>query len=250
MVNLKEFNKRICAYRKPFFFIYRYNTTKAEYDKYVKKVNSKLKQKYHISLDELLSSSDLSEDLLREREMYYNRCPVDVSPGTVNRIAWAVNNKFEEFSSLPCVAFDKEILKSGAEYSYDQFSKVRDVYREYRDSLKNLAKKTKRDEVDDEEDGVVNKAAIDLVFKGKFYEVCADEKTLCDILIDLLYDKPNSKSVVWDICGDVVISNLLEKSGYIIEYPEVVTENEEFSCCRKKFRMKQIYVGGENDGEI
>ena len=250
MVNLKTFNKRICAYRKPFFFIYRYNTTKAEYDKYVKKVNSKLKQKYHISLDELLSSDDLSEDLLREREMYYNRCPVDVSPGTVNRIAWAVNKKFEEFSSLPYVAFDKEILKSGAEYSYDLFSKVRDVYREYRDSLKNLAKKTKRDEVDDEEDGVVNKAAIDLVFKGKFYEVCSNEKALCDILIDLLYDKPNSKSVVWDMCGDVVISNLLEKSGNIIEYPEAVTENEEFSCCRKKFRMKKMHVGGESSGEI
>ena len=250
MINLKAFNRRICAYRKPFFFIYRYNTTKAEYDKYVKKVNSKLKQKYHISLDELLSSDDLSEDLLREREMYYNRCPVDVSPGTVNRIAWAVNKKFEKFSSLPDVVFDKEILKSGAEYSYDQFSKVRDVYREYRDSLKNLAKKTKRDEVDDEEDGVVNKAAIDLVFKGKFYEVCSNEKALCDILIDLLYDKPNSKSVVWDMCGDVVISNLLEKSGNIIEYPEAVTENEEFSCCRKKFRMKKMHVGGESSGEI
>ena len=88
------------------------------------------------------------------------------------------------------------------------------------------------------------------MFKGKFYEVCSNEKALCDILIDLLYDKPNSKSVVWDMCGDVVISNLLEKSGNIIEYPEAVTENEEFSCCRKKFRMKKMHVGGESSGEI
>jgi hypothetical protein len=73
---------------------------------------------------------------------------------------------------------------------------------------------------------------------------------LCDILIDLLYDKPNSKCVVWDICGDTVINNLLEKSGYVIEYPEVVEDGEEFSCCRKKFVMKSICVGGENYEEV
>lgn len=250
MVNLKQFNKKICAYRKPFFFIYRYNTTKTEYDKYVKKVNSKLKQKYHISLDELLTRDDLSEELLREKEIYYNRCPVDMSPGTVNRIAWAVNKKFETFNNLQKVQFNKDILKSNTEYTYDQFSKVRNVYKEYRDSLKNLAKKTKCDEIDDEESGVVNKAAIDFIFKSKFYEVCSNEKVLCDILIDLLYDKPNSKGVVWDMCGDAIISNLLEKSGYMIKYPEVVNDNEEFFCCRKKFRMKSLYVGGENNGEV
>ena len=250
IANLKQFNKKICAYRKPFFFIYRYNTTKTEYDKYIKKVNSKLKQRYHISLNELLSRNDLSEELLREKEMYYNRCPVDMSPGTVNRIAWAVNRKFEDFSTLPHATFDKEILKSEEEYNYDQFSKVRNVYKEYRDSLKNLAKKTKYDEVDDEEDGVVNKAAIDLIFKSRFHEVCSNDKALCNILIDLLYDKPNSKSVVWDICGDVVIDNLLQKSNYMIKYPEAVEEGEEFACCRRKFRMKSLYVGGENDGEV
>ena len=247
---LKNFNKRICAYRKPFFFIYRYNTTKMEYDKYVKKVNSKLKQKYHISLDELLSSDDLHDELLFEREMFYNRCPVDMSPGVVNRIAWAVNGKFDHFNSLPKVAFDKEILKSGIEYSKTDFYKVRDVYKEYRDSIKNLAKKTKSDEVDADDDGIINKAAIDLIFKGRFYDACSNGKVLCDILIDLLYDKPNSKGVVWDICGDVVIDNLLEKSGRMITYPEAVLEDEEFSCCRKKFKMKTMYVGGVDDGEV
>lgn len=250
ILNLKLFNKKICAFRKPYFFIYRYNTTKTEYDRYVKKVDSKLKQKYHISLDELLMSDDLSDELLKERNIFYNRCPVDMSPGVVNRIAWAVNNKFDKFNSLPRVDFDKNILKSNVEYSKDEFFRVRDVYKEYRDAIKNLAKKTKYDEMDDEEDAVVNKLAIDFVFKSKFYEVCVNEKVLCDILIDLLYDKPNSKGVVWDICGDVIIDNLLKKSNYIIEYPEQVDCDEEFSCCRKKFKMKSICVRGEDNGEI
>ena len=250
LVSLKLYNKSICAYRKPFFFIYRYNTTKTEYDKYVRKVDSRLKQKYHISLNELLAAENLSEELLREKKMFYNRCPVDMSPGTVNRIAWAINKKFEEFHSLPRVAFDKNILKSNVEYSRTDLYKVKDIYKDYRDAIKNLATKTKYDEIDDENDGIVNKEAIDLVLKGKFHEACSNEKMLCDILIDLLYDKPNSKGVVWDICGDTVIDNLLQKSGYMIQYPEAVESDEEFSCCRKKFIMKNLYVGCEDNGEI
>lgn len=249
---IKEFNKKVCAHRKPFFFIYRYNTTKAKYDKYVKNIDSKLKVKYHITLDELLSTEDLPEDLQKERELFYNRCPVDMSPGTVNRIAWAVNKKFDDFESLPIAEFDKEIIKSGVLYDKSDVHKIREVYQEYKSNIVNLAKKTKSDEIDEdeEEDGVLDKSVIDLMFKSKFYEVCPNAKMLCDILIDLLYDKPNSKGVVWDMCGDVIIDNLLSKSGGIIEYPEAVSTNEEFSCCRKKFRMKQINVGGESHGEV
>lgn len=116
VVKNKSFNFPLCAYRKPFFFIYRYNTTKVEYDKYVKNVNSKLKQQYGIDLDTLLRSDNLSPELKLEKQRFYNRCPVDMSHGTINRIAWAVNKHFESFNSLVKVTFDKNLLKSGIEY--------------------------------------------------------------------------------------------------------------------------------------
>jgi hypothetical protein len=52
------------------------------------------------------------------------------------------------------------------------------------------------------------------------------------------------------MCGDTIIDNLLSKSGGISEYPESVSTDEEFSCCRKKFKMKKINIGGETDGEV
>lgn len=250
MLALKEFNKRICAHRKPYFFIYRYNTTKARYDKYIKNVDSKLKQKYNISLKELLCNNNLSEELQNEKTRFYNRCPVDMSPGTVNRIAWAVEQKFDNFNKLPVVKFDKEIIKSGVEYSMSDYYKVAEVYNSYKLSIVNLVKRTKNDEIDESEDGAADKSMIDLIFRGKFYEACSNEKVLCEILIDLLYDKPNAKGVVWDMCGEVIINNLLEKSNYMIQYPEKVIESEEFSCCRNRFKMKTLHVGGEDDGEI
>ena len=248
----KEFNKSVCAYRKPFFFIYRYNTIKTEYDQYIKNVNTKLKCKYHITLDELLAADELPEELVKEREQFYNKCPVDMSPGTINRIAWAVNSKMSEFEGLPQIEFDKETIKSGVEYSVSDFHKVKDIYNTYRQDLIGLVKKTKQDEIDEDDvnDGVLDKYVIDSIFKSKFEEACPNEKMLCDILIDLLYDKPNTKGVVWDLCGDVIIDNLLAKSSGVLEYPEAVVEDSEFGCCRKKFKMKRINVGGEEYGEV
>ena len=249
LAELKKFNKTVCAHRKPFFFIYRYSTTKAEYDNYVKKVDAKLKQKHHISLDELLSRDDLSEELLREREYFYNKCPVDMSPGTINRIAWAVNKKLDDFKALPTTSFDKELIKSGVQYSKSDFYQVVEVYKQYRATIANLVKKMNNDEID-ADDGMDEKSIIDSIFQGSFYEACSNEKMLCDILIDLLYDKPNTKGIVWTMCGDTIIENLLERSNWVVNYPEVVNSDEEFSCCRKKFKMRSISVRGDDYGEI
>lgn len=247
---IKQFNKNICAYRKPYFFIYRYNHTKAAYIKYIRQVDTKLKQKYHISLEDLLSRDNLSEDLKREKKYFYNKCPVDMSPGVINRIAWAVEKKFVEFNNLPTVPFDKEIIKSDVKYDMQCFYQVRDVYKEYKVNIANLVKKTKTDEINEDDDGTTNKALIDFVFKSKFAEACPNERMLCNILVDLLYDKPNSKGVVWDICGDVIIENLLQKSGGMLSYPTKVSGEHEFSCCRNSFSMKWLYVGGKENGEI
>ena len=250
ILEIKKFNKPICAYRKPYFFIYRYNNTKATYDKYIKKVDTKLKQKYHISVDELLNREDLSEELIREKEYFYNKCPVDMSPGTINKISWAVCKKFADFNNLQIVPFDKEIIKSGIAYDMQSYYQVREIYQDYKVNISNLVKKTKNDEINDEDTGSGEKAMIDFVFKSKFAEACPNERMLCDILIDLLYDKPNAKGVVWDMCGDSIINNLLTRSKGVLFYPENVDEEEEFECCRKKFKMKQITIGGYDCGEV
>lgn len=250
VIKEKEFNKSICANKKPYFFIYRYGTTKAKYDSYNKQFDQKIRQQHRISLQELLASENLSEELCNIKKRYYDGCPVDMSPGTVNRIAWAVNKKFDDFYSIPEENFDKEIIKSGIEYSQQDFYAVKDVYLEYQLSLSNLSKETKQEDIDGDTENIADKSFLDNLYKSKFYGACSNEYMLCDILIDLLYDKNNSKSVVWDMCGETIIKNLIAKSGGLIEYPEITEENEDFFCCRKKFKMKKLYLGGDNDGEI
>ena len=145
------------------------------------------------------------------------------------------------------VAFDKELIKSGTLYSKSDYYKVKDVYIEYQNALSNLAVKNKKDEIDED---FMDKSMINALYKKKFDEACSNEFMLCDILIDLLYDKNNSKCVVWDMCAETIIKNLIAKSGGYVEFPEEVKEDEEFSCCRKKFKMKRVYLGDKIDGEI
>ena len=52
------------------------------------------------------------------------------------------------------------------------------------------------------------------------------------------------------MCGYVIINKLLEMSNCVMSDPEAVDTDEEFSCCRKKFKMKNISVRGENYGEV
>lgn len=243
----KAFNKKICADKKPFFFIYRYSTIKSEYEKYVKQFDKKLRQKYRITLDQMLTSKCLTKELEKVRERYYNKCPVDLSPGTVNRIAWAVEDKFREFNQLPRVKFNKEIIKSGITYNKTEYANVRKVYEEYRSCLINLAKATNSGDVDEDDGGAQEKAMVDSAFKEKFQQACPNEQILCDILIDMLYDNINTKSVVWDMCSNVIIDNLLAKNNNMVSYPAKTNENEDFMCCRHRFKIKNICVGGVRD---
>ena len=50
-------------------------------------------------------------------------------------------------------------------------------------------------------------------FLEKCVEICPNEYELCDILIDLCYKSRNNKEIVWFICGDVIIKNLLKNNN-------------------------------------
>ena len=54
------------------------------------------------------------------------------------------------------------------------------------------------------------------------------------------------KNIVWDVCGDIIVRNMLKKNNYMITYPEK-SENADFWCGGVKYTNKTIKVGGEID---
>ena len=49
--------------------------------------------------------------------------------------------------------------------------------------------------------------------------VCSNRRIICDILIDICYEKQSTKKFVWDLFPDVIIGNLLKKTGGVIHFP-------------------------------
>lgn len=75
-------------------------------------------------------------------------------------------------------------------------------------------------------------------FKRRCLEQCPNEEYLCDIVLDLCYSKSkSSKQFAWDICGDMIIANLLKRNNYKVTYP-TQDENGDICFSGKRFSMK------------
>ena len=50
-----------------------------------------------------------------------------------------------------------------------------------------------------------------------------------------------SKNLVWYVCGDVILENLLAKNNNMISYP-IRDESGDIKCCGSTFSMRTIEV--------
>lgn len=207
--------------KKPFFFIYNYEYLKKEYTKYIKNVNANAQLIFGKTLDDLLSSDDVVTD--REREFienYHKYLPVDCSPGVINRICWKIEDEFKTMDVLPDVEFDYHLLTSGATYTKAEFEAIEELYHEYVVSIRNIKKHyaTKNDN-GSSDDMVSDLFLMRETWREKCLSVCSNMKVLTNILLEICYNSNGTKAMVWDICGEQIIDNLLEKNNKTFKFP-------------------------------
>lgn len=241
--HFKELCLRIVAENKPYFMKYVYPDLMAKYNKYLKDTNSKCIREFKVSIVDLIQKPNKT---IPEKEFldYYRRLmPVGDNACTINRIAWMFEDTFRSYLSeyTKTREFDYSILKSGVEYSKNDYQKIAKIKSEYDDSVKYYQQLANKQRLDKDEVSV-NRNMMLLKFKAKCEEICSNGKELCDIVIDLCYSSSKSKQFAWDVCGEVIIENLLEKNDNMINYP-VLTQldgefefgGEQFIMCQKQF---------------
>lgn len=168
--------------------------------------------------------------------------PVGDNPCTINRISWLFEDTFnlrhKKYGKNR--SFDYSILKSGVTYSNRDYQKIAEIKSRYDDSVKCFQKMANTRRLDKDEVNV-NRIIMLQNFKAACEEICPNEKELCDIIIDLCYSSSKSKQFAWDICGEIIIENLLEKNSNTINYPVSVKSDgefefggEQFIICQKK----------------
>ena len=246
--HFKELCLKIVAENKPYFMKYVYPDLMAKYNKYIKDTNSKCIREFKMSIIDLIQKPNKTIPEKEFLEYYQKLMPVGDNACTINRIAWLFENTFKSYvgECTKTREFDCSILKSGVEYSKNDYQKIAKIKAEYDDSVKYYQQLANKQRLDKDEVSV-NRNMMLLKFKSKCEEICSNNKELCDIVIDICYSSSKSKQFAWDICGEVIIDNLLEKNNNTIIYPMLTKTNGEFEFGGEQFVMcKKQFKGGED----
>lgn len=245
----KRLYQRICAHKKPYFFSFNYLSLKTEYDKYIANVELKSSSMFKMKYTDLKKKECKTEEEQQFVQWAEHRMPLDMSPCIMNRICWAVEEDMAELQLVPREKFDSSMIKSGYNYSPALFRAISDAYKQYKQCVSNFIKKKKTeyyvDEDNENDEGYEDIDQLREQFAEKCYNLCPNQYELCDILIDLCYKGRNDKDIVWFVCGDVIIENLLKNNNDNMYYPQKVDSEGEFWCCGHQFVMKKIRIGGE-----
>ena len=247
--HFKELCLRIVAENKPYFMKYVYPDLMAKYNKYLKDTNSKCIREFKMSMIDLMNKPNKTIPEKDFIEYYKKLMPVGDNPCTINRIAWLFENTFKSYISefSKTKEFDYSILKFGVEYSKNDYQKIAKLKAEYDDSVKYYQQLANKQRLDKDE-VTVNRNMMLMKFKSKCEEICPNEKELCDIIVDLCYSSSKSKQFAWDICGEVIIDNLLDKNDNMINYPVLVKSDGEFEFSGEQFVMHRKKY--EEDDEL
>ena len=196
----------------------------------------------------MLKMDNLDEDVDRFIKYCASKCPIDMSPSTMNRICWKIESEFSGNFLCSDVDFDYMIYKSGNEVKRTSYFEIKSLCEHYLMDLKNLnSRKTNNEE--ERKILLADKDRLLEVLMEDISSICPNQESLCDILLDICYTGKMSKSIVWDVCGDQIIENMLKKHDNMLTYPEKCSEAE-FSCCGAKFVSKTIKIGGEKANEV
>jgi hypothetical protein len=245
----KAFNLSILADKKPYFFIYIYPHLMKAYKDHIKSYEDNCWENFRMSVKDLLSKANKTEQEEWFAKDYYKRMPVFTNPSIMNKICWKIESTFDgvrlQFKNED---YDCGMLKSDKVYSKARFQKVKVLYESYKREVQSFAQRTKKERIAEEEQQTT-RAIFKSNFKRQAEEICNDAEELCNIVIDLCYSNNSSKQFVWDLCGEQIIKNLLEKSNYRISYP-IIDDNGDIEFGGSRFSMHEEVLDQEEINEV
>lgn len=246
--DLKKFNMRIVADKKPYFMIYVYPTLRKEYSTYTKNADKQSLFFFGKTISQLESAKTHTDDEDAFLTHYHKFMPVNTNPCVVNRICWMFEKEFDDYLSknIKSCDFDYSILKNESRYSQKDYDRIYAVYQEYLLKVDSFHHRARIEKMDKFDSAIERQMFVD-AFKSECETICPNENELCNIILDICYKSDKSKQFAWDICGDTIVKNLLENHNYIINYPTPTKDVADFEYCGVNFEMKQLLVTEDVD---
>jgi hypothetical protein len=98
----------------------------------------------------------------------------------------------------------------------------------------------------DKEDRTVFAAQLISAFSDACFAVCPNIEVLTNIVVDICYSSQKSKSFAWDVVGEQIFKNVLQKNNNVIKYP-IKDDNGDIEFCGNKFSLYEQKIGGDLD---
>ena len=244
-----ELNRSIVANRKPYFMCYVYPVLMKEYKTYVRNTDRKSLIEFGIPIAELTA---LPDDMLTERQRdflhYYNAMmPVSMNDCTMNRICRRIERIMDDIRlEARGTRFDCSILKSCREYSDLQFYSVKKLFERYSAHLRDLAARYARHHTS-KDAYICDRAQFSRSFIRDCECICSNHAQLGDIIVDLCYGHSWTKQLAWDLAGDIIVDNMLARSGGVMKVP-MMDPDGDIEYCGNTFSMSETGVDVDGTG--
>ena len=217
--NGDSYLQSICACKKPYFMIYVYDDYKRNYKKYIKTNNAKALSLFGVTLDELKTKENRTDEEEKFLYWYNEKLEFGVGNCAMNRICWHIEKEFEGY---------KYQLKHNGLFDYNRLKVKRRCTEEHRRQLYELSqkyiamvasykKKKANNNHDNDNDRHKNKdeqLSDREHMKKQFYEmakeICPNDDERLNIMLDMCYAYKNNKQFCWDCVGDLIVKRLEE----------------------------------------
>lgn len=241
----KELYRKIVADKKPYFMCYIYPPLMKQYNTYLKNTNKNSLREFQMTVDELkqIPIGDATERQLEFIRYYDYRIPVGTHNCVMNKICKRFEEEFDGYIGKYSIdqQYDYTILRSNAEYTPRQFSSIKKLYEDYTKRLVSYSVFADYERVDNFE-SYSTLSMMNDEFQKECSKICPNREALCNIVLDICYNKNSTKRFAWNMCGTDIIHNLLLKNNYRISFP-TININGDFEYCGNKYIVETKTIG-------
>jgi len=239
-----DFDISIVADKKPYFMGYVYPRLLKEFKTYKKNCNAKCIQLFGLEIGELyerVGANSATPDQLEFLDKFERMKPLDEYPCLMNRICYKFEDIFDSFlvkRNHNADSFDYKLLKTTKSYDSNVKKQIENAIAGYTKEMSDFKylssfNKMQKEEISDGRLGIKTKLI------KRCEEICPNQEDLCNILVDLCYQKNFNKQFIWDISGEQIIINLLVKHNFEYNVP-VKAKYGNYSFLGERYDIIQI----------
>ena len=237
----KEFNLKIMANKKPYFFIYNYPALMSEYKSLITKSNEVSIVEYGMKYEDLLIKENKTEDENRFIKYVENKIPIFNNDCTMNRICHKIENLFSDVRDRVKNGsnFDYNIYKSRKNYTKGVKAGIEKCIKDYKATIKEAMVLS---------DGESRREALSMIrnqLKLEMFKVCSNEEVIANVVLDITYGKNTNKELAWNLCGEQMIKNLLHKNNNVIKHI-TLDECGDIEWNGYKFKEVEVVISEED----